>query len=79
MYYFAGPYLDINTLSKAMMAVKPQTAMQLDINNFWVHFTAFQDWNGKIVAQALFPTEMSSGLNRFLNPYSRDFFYITTP
>jgi hypothetical protein len=79
LYYFAGPYLDINALSKAMMAVKPQTAMQLDINNFWVHFTAFQDWNGKNVSQALFPKEMSSSLNRFLNSYSRDFFYITTP
>jgi hypothetical protein len=79
LYYFAGPYLDINTLSKAMMAVKAQSAMQLDINNFWVHFTAFQDWNGKILSQALFPKEMSSSLNRFLNSYSRDFFYITTP
>jgi hypothetical protein len=79
LYYFAGPYLDINALSQAMMTVKPQTAMQLDINNFWVHFTAFQDLNGKITAQALFPKEMSSDLNRFLYPYSRDFFYITTP
>jgi hypothetical protein len=79
LYYFAGPYLNINALSRAMMAVKPQTAMQLDINNFWVHFTAFQDWNGKIASQALFPKEMSSSLNRFLKPYSRDFFYITTP
>jgi hypothetical protein len=79
LYYFAGQYLDINTLSAAMMTVKPQTAMQLDINNFWVHFTAFSDWNGQIVSQTLFPKEMSSGQNRFLNPYSRDFFYITTP
>ncbi len=77
LYYFAGPYIDINALSRAMMTVKPQTAMQLDINNFWVHFTAFQDLNGKITAQALFPKEMSSDLNRFLNPYTRYFFNIT--
>jgi hypothetical protein len=79
LYYFAGNYLDINALSQAMMAVKPQTAMQLDINDFWVHFTAFQDWNGKIVSQALFPKYMSSSLDRYLHTYSRDFFYITTP
>ena len=79
LYYFAGPYIDINDLSKAMMTVNPQIAMQLDINNFWVHFTAFQDLNGIIQSLALFPKEMSSNLDRYLNQYSRDFFYVTTP
>ncbi len=53
--------------------------MQLDINNFWVHFTAFKDDHGQLAPQALFPKEMSSNLERFLSQYPRDFFYVTTP
>jgi hypothetical protein len=79
LYYFAGQYSDITSLSRAMQTVNPQTAMQLDINNFWVHFTAFKDDNGTLAAEALFPKEMSSNLERFLNQYPRDFFYVTTP
>ena len=71
--------MDITSLAKAMQTVNPQTAMQLDINNFWVHFTAFKVDNGKIAAQALFPKEMESNLERYLSPYPRDFFYVTTP
>jgi len=79
LYYLACQYCDISSLSKAMQTVNPQTAMQLDINNFWVHFTVFKDDNGTLAPQALFPKEMSSNLERFLNPYPRDFFYVTTP
>ena len=79
LYYFASQYSDITSLSRAMQTVNPQTAMQLDINNFWVHFTAFKNDNGKLAPDALFPNEMSSNLERFLNPYPRDFFYVTTP
>jgi hypothetical protein len=79
LYYFAGQYSDITSLSRAMQTVNPQTAMQLDINNFWVHFTAFKDDNGQFAPEALFSKEMSSNLERFLNPYPRDFFYVTTP
>ena len=79
LYYFAGQYCDITSLSRAMQTVNPQTAMQLDINNFWVHFTAFKNDNGQLAPQALFPKEMSSNLERFLNQYPRDFFYVTTP
>jgi hypothetical protein len=79
LYFFAAQYSDIASLSMAMQAVNPQTAIQLDINNFWVHFTAFKDDNGAFAAEALFPKEMASNLERFLNPYPRDFFYVTTP
>jgi len=79
LYYFAGPYIDIADLAKAMQTVNPQAAMQLDINNFWVHFTTFKVDNGKLDAIALFPKEMASNLERYLNPYPRDYFYVTTP
>ena len=79
LYYFAGDYIDVSGLAKAMQTVNPQTAMQLDINNFWVHFTSFKDNNGRFATEALFPKEMAASLDRFLFAYSRDFFYITTP
>jgi hypothetical protein len=79
LYYFAGPYIDIADLAKAMQAVNPQAAMQLDINNFWVHFTTFKVDNGKLAPVALFPKEMASNLERYLSPYPRDYFYVTTP
>jgi hypothetical protein len=81
LYYFAGPYLDIASLARAMQSVNPHMAMQLDINNFWVHFTAFKldNGTGQLAPQALFPEQMGSNLERFLNPYPRDFFYVTTP
>ena len=74
LYYFAGQYCDITSLSRAMQTVNPQTAMQLDINNFWVHFTAFKDDHGTFAAQALFPKEMSSNLKNLSEPVPTRFF-----
>jgi len=52
--------------------------MLLDINPYWVHFTAIHADGDKLVADPLFPAEMKRHADRFLtNGYSRDFFYIT--
>ncbi len=77
LYYFAGPYLTINTLTKVMVDVGVWTGMQLDINNYWVHFDAFTSKDGQLVPEPLFPHDMVGGADRFLGQYSRDFFYIT--
>jgi hypothetical protein len=77
LYYFAGSYLTINTLAKAMKMVLAQNAIQLDINNFWVHFDAIRSRNGDLVAEPLFPGDMSSDPTRYLKKFSRDFFYVT--
>ncbi len=53
------------------------TAMQLDINNYWVHFDAMRDQDGQIIPDPLFSTEMNQNSKRFLSQYARDFFYIT--
>lgn len=77
LYYFAGPYLTIDTLSRAMLDAGAWTAMQLDINNYWVIFDTYTAQNGNLAPQALFPEQMTSNINRFQYPYTRDFFYIT--
>jgi hypothetical protein len=77
LYYFAGPSLSAPTLAATMLAVHPQSAMQLDINNYWVHFVAIQSANNKLDSLPLFPKVMVDGKNRFLQPYARDFFYVT--
>ena len=77
LYYFAGPYLSIDTLAEAMLAVHAWHAIQLDINNFWVNFETFTAANNSLVPEPLFPKEMNANIGRFLSPYVRDFFYIT--
>ena len=76
LYYFAGPYTTVSTLTKAIAAAGVFEAMQLDINNYWVHFDAIRAQGSALVPEPLFP-EMSASANRFLRPYARDFFYIT--
>ena len=51
--------------------------MQLDINNYYVHFTRFAVQDGKLIAVPLLPKEMVDNVGRFLESYSRDFFYLT--
>jgi len=76
LYYFAGSFLSIQTLAKAMAAVNPQDAMQLDINPAWVLFTAFHPSGNTLASEALFPKDMTSHRNRYLGLNARDFFYV---
>jgi hypothetical protein len=79
LYYLAGSNLSMPALAKAMLAVGTYQGMLLDINPYWVHFTAIRADGDKLVADPLFPAEMKQHADRFLtNGYSRDFFYITT-
>lgn len=77
LYYLAGPSLSIRTLADAMLSTHLNNAMQLDINNYWVHFVGIQSANAQRSVTALFPKEMAQGRDRFLDAYSRDFFYVT--
>lgn len=77
LYYVVGPSLSVSTLAAAMLTVHPQTGMQLDINNYWVHFTAFRNNGGDLSPEALFPNAMRGNIDRFLKAYPRDFFYVT--
>ncbi len=77
LYYFAGNYLSTLTLAKAMQAAGAYQAMQLDINNYYVLFTAFELQNDQQVTIPLLPKQMVDNVGRFLDSYSRDFFYVT--
>jgi hypothetical protein len=77
LYYFAGPNMMMSILAAAMQAVDVKGGMQLDINNYWVHFTAIRNLSGKITPEPLFPDDMKADVGRYLQKYSRDFFYVS--
>lgn len=76
LYYVAGPHLTMPALATVLAATGAAQAMQLDINNFWVHFDAIQAAGDKLQAVPLVDG-MNNGVGRYLEGYSRDFFYIT--
>jgi hypothetical protein len=77
LYYFAGPSLIMPALARAMAAAGVQQGMELDINPYWVHFTAIQPQGNTLVADPLFPAEMKESKDRYLRASARDFFYVT--
>jgi Phosphodiester glycosidase len=74
LYYIAGPSLTLPVLAMTMQDAGMQQAMQLDINNFWVHFDAIQ--GAKVRATPLLDG-MNNKVGRYLSAYPRDFFYVT--
>jgi hypothetical protein len=77
LFYFAGPSLTMEALARSMAAAGADQGMQLDINTYWVHFVAVRDQNDQRTLDPLFPAMMKDNINRYLFPYSRDFFYVT--
>ncbi len=77
LYYFAGQYLSAPVLANAMAMVHPQAGMQLDINDYWVYFSAFQQQGNTTTVSPLLPKVMAGTTQRFMRPYDRDFFYVT--
>ncbi len=78
LYYFAGPYTTIDVLTRAMAQAGVWNAMQLDINDYWVHFDRFTAQAGSLAPDELFSQQKAVDDRRFLKPYARDFFYVTT-
>jgi hypothetical protein len=74
LFYIAGPSLTLPALAVAMQGAGMQQAMQLDINNFWVHFDGIQ--GPKLQATPLVDN-MNNKVGRYLSAYPRDFFYVT--
>jgi hypothetical protein len=77
LYYYAGPSLSMETLAKGMQNSGAYRAIQLDINNFWVHYVTVINKNGQINLEPLLPELMTDRIDRYLYPHGRDFFYIT--
>jgi hypothetical protein len=79
LYYLCGPALSMEMLARSMLAVSGvTTGMQLDINTYWVHFVAVRPQAGRHGLEPLFPDMMRENIDRYLQPYSRDYFYVTT-
>lgn len=77
LYYFAGPSLSMPVLGEAMLAAGVHDGMLLDINHFWVHFTAIHPGEAGLVAEPLLPEDMTDQVDRYLGASPVDFFYVT--
>lgn len=76
LYYVAGPQLDVETLTAVMAETGAAEALELDVNNFWVNFTAIRSDGTNLVAEPLLP-DMTDHVDRYLKASTRDFFYVT--
>jgi Phosphodiester glycosidase len=77
LYYGVGLQLDAPTLAKAMARAGASEALELDVNNYWVHFAAIRRNGPSFMAEPLL-SAMNLQADRYLKGWSRDFFYITT-
>jgi hypothetical protein len=77
LYYAAGPDLTLPALARALKAAGAYQAIQLDINEWWVHFDAIQSTANGLHAVPLFDSMKGQGDQRYLTGFLRDFFYIT--
>ncbi len=76
-YYLCGSSLSMEMLAKSMLAAGMVNGMQLDINNYWVHFVAVRAKDNLLSLEPLFPEMMFENIDRYLYAYSRDYFYVT--
>ena len=76
LYYVVGLQLDAPTLAKAMARAGAAEALELDVNNYWVHFAAIRHAGSSLIAEPLIGA-MNLQADRYLKSWSRDFFYIT--
>ena len=76
LYYVAGDALILPRLASAFVMLDVAYAMQLDINAVYVRFDTFQASPAGLVATPLLEA-MKGERQRYLRPWSRDFFYLT--
>jgi hypothetical protein len=77
LIYAAGSFLTALTLGEALRAAGAVTAMQTDINPFWVRaFLYSRDSQGTLNIIKLNPAMYGTG-NEYLSATERDFFYMT--
>jgi hypothetical protein len=77
LVYAAGNALVPETLGKALYAAGAVTAMETDINPFWVRAFLYQKNSGGSLTITKLNTAMQGTGNEYLNVDLRDFFYLT--
>jgi len=60
-----------------MLAVGVANGIQLDFNNYWGHFVAVRNNENKFNLEPLIPDMMNENIDRYLFPYTRNYFYVT--
>jgi hypothetical protein len=78
LYYAVGPSLTLASLTRTLLLAGSANAIQLDMNDYWVHFDSFQTAAGREQPKPLLAEMATQGDKRFLDRYSRDFFYLTS-
>jgi hypothetical protein len=78
LYYAAGPKLTVEALAHALRAAGAYQAVQLDINNYWVHFDGIQAHGDGLQTLPLFESMGAENDRRYLQAYTRDYFYVTS-
>lgn len=81
LIYAVGNSLTVESLARALQQAGGYYAMQLDINGFFDRFVTYAPATSPyarypLVAKKLFST-MSATQAQFMDPYNRDFFYVT--
>ena len=76
LIYAVGNSLTPTTLAIALKAAGAVTAMQLDINPFWVRFSIFDDFKDGGYQSSSLMKGMYNGYQEFLKGDAKDFFYI---
>ena len=76
LYYIGGPHLDVPALARTIARTTAASAMQLDVNDFWVNFAAIRTDGQQLFAEPLLPS-MTQKVDRYLKVSTADFFYVT--
>ncbi len=76
LYYAVGASMTISSLAKALYAARMDSAIQLDINNYWVLFTTVH-FDQNVPTSLPLLADWKDNVNRYLHASARDYFYIT--
>ncbi len=77
LYFVAGPKLTMEALASSMLEAGVWDGIQLDINNYWVHFVVYPPVLNELQPEPLLPELMIENLDRYLYAFGRDYFYVT--
>lgn len=77
LIFAVGNSLVPSTLAEALKSAGAVSAMQLDINPYWVRFNMFDHFSGGTYTSTTIMKGIQDGSYNYLHGYSKDFFYIT--
>jgi hypothetical protein len=77
LYFVVGPKLTMEALASSMLEAGVWDGIQLDINNYWVHFVVYPPELDELQPEPLLPELMIENLDRYLYAFGRDYFYVT--